>query len=163
MQLQCCSVSSQFEKTDKQLASFASLAYFTDILKASQPEAKIIDFIPKQFRGSHKNILKFKQIFLAMDVGTQYLSNIDTLNRDPGFVLTCGGRVYSSKSCGDFLRLFSTPQCKLLGQKLIDYAYDVRHAVVGKTDSITFDIDSTSSKQYGLKMEGARKNRHGDY
>lgn len=153
----------KFNQTDKQLSSFAGLAFFSDIFKNSFLEAKIIDCIPTQLRVSHKNFIKFKQILLAMDAGAECLSDIDALNLDPGFVNSCGGKVYSAKSCADFLRLFSSYQCKQLGHQLINYGYDVRLAAVGKTESITFDIDSTINQQHGRLMEGVKKNYKGTY
>lgn len=44
---------------------------------------------------------------------------------------------------------------------MIQLAYDMRKKFLPSSDSITIDIDSTTIKQYGKKMQGVRKHRNG--
>lgn len=95
---------------------------------------------------------------LGFQAGAECLDDMEVFGNDEGFREICGGKAYSAKAYGDFLRSFGKIQCKELNHKLVELAYQTRAALVPQAESITIDIDSTSSQQYAKKMEGVAVN-----
>lgn len=151
----------KIESTDKELSSHAGLIFFKELIAKTKLDARLVDCVPALKFGSIKNIRKFKQMMLAFEAGADCLDDMDRLANDPGFVAACGGKVYTAKSCGDLLRNFTELHCKTLNYRLIANACALREKAIGKTESITIDIDSTSNRQYGKLMEGVERSYKG--
>jgi len=151
----------KIESTDKELSAHAGLVFFKELIEKTKLSMRLVGCVPSLKFGSAKNIRKFKQLMLAFEAGADCLDDIDKLALDPGFVAACGGKVYSSKACGDLLRDFTAAQCKSLNHMLIKNAFGLREETIGRTESITVDIDSTSNQQYGKQMEGVERSYKG--
>jgi hypothetical protein len=96
-------------------------------------------------------------MLLGSIAGAECLDDLETLSNDPAFSETVE-RTYSAKSFGDFLRTFNDYHCKTLQYALINQSFAMRSDAVGKTNQFILDVDATSNRQYGKKMEGVELN-----
>ena len=69
--------------------------------------------------------------------------------------------MFTPKTYGNFLRDFTEEQLHEMQKRLTDLSLDMRHEVVGKTESFTLDMDSSSNEQFGVKMQGVEVNKDG--
>ncbi len=148
-------------RTDKDLSANAGLVIFKELLEAVGAERLVADCLPQLKQGSAKNLRKFKQLILAFQAGSDCLADLNKLAADEAFKATCGGKVYSPKAFGDFLRSFSQLNCKKLNQSLIQMAFGLRQQLFPTAQSIIIDIDSTTNRQHATKMEGVCHNYAG--
>lgn len=149
------------ERTAKQLSANAGLLLFKELVDRVGLEVFLKDCVPHLKLGPAKNIKKIKQLVLAFQAGADCLDDLDRLAEDEGFKQLCGGKVYSPKAFGDFLRGFTRLHCREFNNKLIDLSFLLRRELFGKTQSFTIDIDSTTNEQHGDKMEGVCYNYAG--
>lgn len=151
----------KIERTDKDLSANAGLLIFKQLVETIGFDKLLSEHLPKQKFGSVKNFRKFKQLLLAFEAGATCLDDIDRLAKDEAFKALCGGKTYTPKAFGDFLRTFSDMHCKKMNHVLTQLAYGLRQQLYPKATSVTIDIDSTTNEQYGRKMEGVRTNYAG--
>lgn len=98
---------------------------------------------------------------LGFQAGADCLDDMDRLAQDEGFKAVAGGKVYTAKADGDFLRAFSNENIFQLGRALTDLGYKLRAELFPSNESQTMNFDSTVNQQYGKKTEGVRKNHKG--
>ena len=151
----------KIDATDKELSSNAGLIIFKELLSKQHFDTSFQEIVPKQKSGSSKNIKKIEQLMLAFHAGAEWLDDIDRLRFYGAFRAVCGGKPYSSKSCADLLRNFSSYQCKQVNHKLVTNGYSLRGKLFPKEKSMTIDIDSTKIEQFGKKMEGVVRHYSG--
>lgn len=143
--------------TDKSLSSFGGLLIARESLKTFGLKSLVWDCLPELASGKSRSLDKFEAMMLGSMAGAECLEDLETLAEDPAFEGAVG-KAYTAKSYGDFLRSFSHAQCKNLQYTLIQQSFALRADAIGRTDSVTFDLDSTSNRQYGRKMEGVELN-----
>lgn len=148
-------------RTDKDFSANAGLIILKELVEKAGLEDMLTKALPRLKYGLDKNLKKFRQLLLAFQTGADCLDDLDRLASDEAFRALCGGKVYSSKACGDFLRAFSELHCKNLNQALVRTAYSLRQQLFPAARSITVDIDSTTNEQHGQKMEGVTRNYAG--
>ena len=113
-------------RTDKELSANAGLVIFKQLVDSLGLDQLLSESIPTLKKGSAKNLKKFRQLLLAFETGADCLDDLEKLSHDEAFRAVCGGKVYSPKAYGDFLRSFSEMHCKNLNHKLIQTAYSLR-------------------------------------
>ena len=143
--------------TDKSLSSYGGLLIAKSSIKAFDVRGLVAKCLPKLASGQSRSMDKFEAAMLGSMAGAECLDDLETLCEDPAFVETVE-KAYSAKSYGNFLRTFSDYQCKTLQYALINQSFAMRADAVGRTDRFVLDIDSTSNRQYGKKMEGVELN-----
>jgi hypothetical protein len=148
-------------RTDKELSANAGLVIFKELANSVGIDRLLADVVPRLKFGSAKNIRKFRQLLLAFQAGADCLEDLDKLAEDEAFQAVCGGKVYSSKAFGDFLRSFSEMHCKRLNHRLIELALGLRQQLFADKTSVVIDIDSTTNEQHAKKMEGVCANYAG--
>jgi hypothetical protein len=148
-------------RTDKDLSANAGLVIFKELADSVGIERLLTEAVPKLKFGSAKSLRKFRQLVLAFQAGADCLEDLDKLAADEAFQALSGGKVYSSKAFGDFLRSFSEMHCKRLNHRLIELAFGLRQHLFADKQSITIDIDSTTNEQHARKMEGVATNYAG--
>lgn len=151
----------KIEGFDKDLSANAGLILYNRLFEKTNISDSLSSAVPALKGGVGRSLHKAKQIVLGLVSGADCLDDYDRLAHDGGFKAICDEKVYSAKSCGDFLRSFNRLQIRTLNQKLVDNGFAMREAVIGKTESFTIDLDSTSNPQYGKKMEGVVTNYKG--
>ncbi len=148
-------------RTDKDLSANAGLVIFKQLVDTMGLEERLAANLPQLKYGSAKNSKKFRQLLLAFQAGADCLDDLDKLAQDEAFKAVCGGKVYSAKAYGDFLRSFSEMHCKKINHSLIQTAFSLRQELFPTATSITIDIDSTTNEQHAKKMEGVCYNYAG--
>lgn len=143
--------------TDKSLSSFGGLLLAKEALKQGGIHSLITPALPDVATGIQKSLDKFEGLIIGTLAGAECLDDFERLAEDPAFSETVE-RCYTAKSYGDFLRRFSTYNCKILQYALIRQSLRLRRVAIGETESFTIDLDSTSNQQYGKKMEGVQTN-----
>ncbi|MFW7377290.1 MAG: IS1380 family transposase [Oligoflexus sp.] len=151
----------KIERSSKQLSAHSGLIIFGELFDRVMVEGLLRPCVPQLKSGSSKNFNKLRQLVLAFQAGAECLDDIEQLGRDEGFRALCRDKVYTAKSLGDFLRRFSQLHYRDLNNQLIDLSYQLRRELFGKSKSITIDIDSTTNRQHGSKMEGVCYNYAG--
>ena len=148
-------------RTDKELSANAGLVIFRELANSVGIDRLLSEVLPKLKFGSAKSLRKFQQLVLAFQAGADCIEDLDKLAADEAFQAVCGGKVYSSKAFGDFLRSFGEMHCKKLNHRLIELAYGLHRQLFADKKSIVVDIDSTTNEQHAKKMEGVATNYAG--
>jgi hypothetical protein len=148
-------------RTDKALSAHGGLLLFSELVRALEIKNLISDCLPTLKQGVARNFRKFVQLILGFQAGADCLDDMDRLAEDGVMRAICDDKVYTPKAFGDFLRMFTGHQCKQLNLRLIDLSYGLRTLLLPAQESIVFDFDSTSNRQYGKKTEGVRVNYNG--
>lgn len=151
----------KIESLDKVFSSNAGLVIFNRLLERLKVRSLIDIRLPTLESGTLRSQRKFLDLMLGFQAGADCLDDMDRLALDEGFAAVCGGKTYTAKAYGDFLRSFSAHHCKELNLGLIDLAFALRSEIKANKDQITFDFDSTSNEQHGLKIEGAAERYDG--
>ena len=116
------------EAIDKELSANAGLFFYNELFEQTKLGHHFADAMPALKAGVARSVRKAKQIILGLVAGADCLDDHDRLAKDKGFEAVCSGSVYSSKSCGDFLRNFTPLQIRSLNQKLGESAFAEREA-----------------------------------
>ena len=143
--------------TDKSLSAYGGLVVAAESFKAFNLRGFIARSLPELVSGVGRSVDKFEAMMLGSMAGAECLDDLEVLAEDPAYQETVN-KTYTAKAYGDFLRSFTDYQCKTLQYALINQSFAMRAQSVGKTDKVTIDVDSTSNKQYGKKMEGVETN-----
>ncbi len=151
-------MSIKIEATNKVFSNFGGLLNLKTAHKKFQLGNYLDGVLPTLKSGTARSFKKFENLMLGFQAGAECLDDMEVLAQDEGFREICGGKEYSAKAYGDFLRSFGKMPCKELNHRLIELAYQTRTAVASQSKAITIDIDSTSNQQYGKKMEGVAVN-----
>ena len=124
--------------------------------------AKASEFLPKNKKGNKSSTDKFSQILYGFHAGAENLDDLERLAFDPAFSSICDDKVYTAKTCGNFLRGFTHLQCKQMNGILADTAFKLRSQFQpSDPNNFIMDFDSTPNQQYGQKMEGVEVNYKG--
>lgn len=146
--------------TNKQLSSLGGLVIFNNLMAKSKLNQYVEPYLPNSKIAKTRNSNKFQGLINGFLAGAECLEDMDQLTKDRGFEVNCED-TFTSKTYGNFLRSFTNKNCKDLAINLTPVSYNLRDHLFPSKKSITIDIDSTSNQQYGLKMEGVRKNYKG--
>ncbi len=136
--------------TDKHLSSFGGLKIFSECWSKLQIMPQIARFLP----SAKHTMKKFEDLALGFAAGAQCLDDMAVLAEDEGLRAVCDEKVYTPKSYGDYLRKFTFLQLDEGNKALARAAFIQRAALDQEMKSITFDLDSTSNRQYAEVMEG---------
>ena len=98
---------------------------------------------------------------MAFIADADCLDDVYRLAQDESFIEINDGDVFTARSQGDFLRSFSSYNCKELNYSLIETGYRMRGNLFDKQERMVIDFDSTSHEQHGNKMEGLAFNYDG--
>lgn len=143
--------------TDKSLSVYGGLVLASESFKAFSLRTSIAKSLPSLVSGNTRSLDKFEAMILGSMAGAECLDDLETLADDPAYQETVS-RTYTAKSYGDYLRSFTDYQCKTLQYALINQSFAMRALAIGATDTLTIDVDSTSNRQFGKKMEGVETN-----
>ena len=146
--------------TNKHLSSLGGLVLLKTLMKKSDLKGFVEPSLPKLKMANFRNFDKFEGLVSGFVAGADCLDDMDNLIKDPGFKANSNGD-FTAKTYGNFLRSFNHEPCKELAKNLTPFSYRLREKLFPKDKSITIDLDSTSNKQYGLKMEGVKENYKG--
>jgi hypothetical protein len=153
-----------FQPTDKVLSTSGGLEVFSRLMKKTKVESKILPCLPLLKSGLSRSATKFRNLLLGFAQGATCLDDMERCHQDRGFHAVVGGRDYSAKSYGDFLRDFKKLDIRRLNHQLVELGYELRRRLSPKNmDSITFDLDSTTNEQHGSKIEGTAYNYKGQW
>ena len=147
----------KIESTDKSLSAYGGLVIALEATKAFNLRASIAKAMPSLKLGNARSADKFEAMVLGSIAGAECLADLETLGQDPAYQETVS-KTYTAKAYGDFLRMFKNFQVKALQYILINQSFAMRANAVGKTATLTIDVDSTSHRQYGKKTEGVETN-----
>lgn len=138
----------KIETTDKHLSSRGGLHLFSNCWSGSAVAGKLA--LPN-VRNSLK---KFEDMALGFAADAQCLDDMANLAKDEGFRAVCHEKLYTPKYYGDYLRAFSHEDIEHNKKALARSAFEQRAKVTPKMESMTFDLDSTTNRQYAEVMEG---------
>ena len=148
--------------TNQVLSSCGGLVLLKKLCQGMGVFSKVADIIPKTEKKNKSNLDKFAQILYGFHVGADSLDDLGLLAMDEGFNSICDNKVFTAKTCGNFLRSFSNLHCKQLNTVLSKSAFEMRSKFQSKNpDTFTMDFDSTPNRQYAKKMEGVEVNYKG--
>ena len=142
----------KIDTTDKSLSAYGGLVLALESTKAFNLRGSIAKAMPWTKLGNSRSIDKFEAMVLGSMAGAECLADLETLGFDPAYQETVS-KTYTAKAYGDFLRLFKGAQVKELQYVLINQSFSMRANAVGKTATLTIDVDLTSHLQYGKKTE----------
>jgi Transposase DDE domain group 1 len=143
--------------TDKSLSAYGGLILASESFKSFNLKHSISRAIPALKSGNSRSLDKFEAMILGSMAGAECLADLETLGNDPAYEETVS-KTYTAKSYGNYLRAFTDYHCKTLQYALIHQSFAMRVSAIGKTETLTIDVDSTSNRQYGKKMEGVETN-----
>jgi len=147
----------KLQASDKHFSSLGGLFLVNKLLESNSLDALVEPCLPSLKSGKARSLNKFKDLIRGFAAGAECLEDMDQLSKDVGFAAACGGRTYTSKSFGDYLRSFDPSKFEDLNQKLAQLSWSLRSKISDSKEAV-FDFDSTLNKQYGLKMEGVETN-----
>lgn len=152
----------KYERTNRRFSLFGGLAIFKNLIEQTRLGRLTANHLPKDsvFDGG-KSKAKFTNLLLGFAAGAQCLEDLDGLAQDPLYEELCDIKAYCSKSYGDYLRSFRPNNVRVLNEILGKFSFSLRKTLFPDQEEITFDLDSTTNQQYGLKMQGVRKNHEG--
>ena len=153
----------KIDSVNKEFSAFAGLKIF-DELKKKVYHPAIFDraCLPSNKKGdTSSSYNKFSDLIHGFIAGAECLDDMGKLSQDSGFNAIAENKVFTPKCYGDYLRSFNEMNCQQLNFNLARSSYALRNQLYKDADSIVFDIDSTSNRQYGKKMEGVEKNYRG--
>lgn len=154
-------MSIKISRTKKRLSSNGGLIAAQEALKSLKVRSFVGTGLPELKSGPFRSEKKISDLMLGSLAGADCLDDLERYSGDASFASICGGKVYSPKSYGDFLRSFSSINLAQLRWSLYDFGFYVRRRCGLDSKQFFFDIDSTPNIQYGRKMEGVRKNHKG--
>ena len=141
----------KIESSDKKFSVLGGLAALSELLKRTGLEKSLIADLPQTKRSWDK----FEALALGFCAGAQCLEDMDELCEDPIFEHSVRGRLYESKTYGNYLRSFEQVDIHEINKKLTSFAFSLRNQkLVDPDEELVFDIDSTLCRQYAEKMEG---------
>ena len=138
------------EVTDKHLSAVGGLNIFAHCWSRFKLAPQIVGFLPDVRRA----LKKFEDMALGFAAGAECLDDMGELAKDEGFWAISDEHIYTPKTYGDFLREFTRHQIDEGNKALAQSAFIQRARIDKKMDSMTFDFDSTSNRQYAEVMEG---------
>jgi len=154
----------KIEGTDKKFSALDGVFVYDQLIKNLLWQSKLIDMLPKnKIEPSTSTAFdKFKAFCLAFVAGSDCLDDMEKLECDTGFREILG-YVNAPITYGDYLRDFSLLQIRNFRHKLIECALELRIKAFSKEKDFILDLDSTSCRQHGKKMEGVEYNYNGDW
>lgn len=138
------------QTSDKHLSAFGGLDLFSKCWQKHGLAALVARILP----SAPKSLKKFEDLAAGFAAGGECLDDMGEFAKDDGFLAVCDEKVYTPKSYGDYLRGFSHGHIDELNKTLARSAFAQRAAASPGFKSMTFDLDSTSNRQYAEKMEG---------
>ena len=145
-------------KTDKRLSAHAGLVVVKEAMKTTKLRDLVDPSLPQLTLGTSRSYKKFSDLILGLVAGADCIDDMEKLAHDQGFLGLCDDKVYTPKAYGDFLRSFSGEDILDLQEGLMRHAFLMRHKLFPDAQQFFFDMDSTSNRQYGKKMEGVARN-----
>jgi len=145
----------KIEGTSKEFSGLGGIFLYDKLIDQLLLETKLFGILPEnKIDTKTSSFEKLRALALGFVAGADSLEDMDKLACDIGFSEILG-HVNASNTYGEYLRAFTNLQTKELNEKLIEMALELRMRTHKKEKDFILDLDSTSCKQYGVKIEGA--------
>lgn len=157
------SVRIKIETTDQHISARGGLVLWREVLDHLGLKQKLQGSLPTyKIATAASSYEKWEASVLGIAAGADCIDAMDRLALDPAFDAVTGELV-TSRSYGDFYRLFDAQMLKNMTYKLIETAIELRRRLGLLGDSFTLKLDSTNHEQHGNKIEGCEINYKGKW
>ncbi len=146
---------------NKAISASGGLIFFDELIEKSGLRELTASSLPSsKIRSKASAFDKLKSMILGLVQGADCLDDMRRCQTDPLFSELSKGNL-SPTTYGNFLRSFDKPTISALSRSLSEHAL-LLHQKINPEGPLILDIDSTSHRQYGLKMEGVATSYTGE-